>query len=222
MILFLAAVIALALLVTAAKVTGRRILRRAAWLAAAVVAVLVSHAVYPIINLSRSFSGHLVDAETGKPIEGAVVLATWFIDPTLTEGGHFAAIAVEEAVTDVEGRYVVAGWGPRFNFGMGRVMEDSLEVWYLARGYAPVREIGRPFQTDSSLGYPLKLSRDVPRGLQRANGQMYANDMVAAAYGSGRNPGCDWAVTPKTTQLMTQIGADLAAQHILFPACARP
>ncbi len=54
-----------------------------------------------------------MDADTGAPIEGAVVVAYWEL-----KGGSFGdslpcgAANVEEAVTDKEGRFHIPGWGP--------------------------------------------------------------------------------------------------------------
>lgn len=64
--------------------------------------------------------GRIVDAETGEPIEGAVVVAGWQISKTIiTPDFPFfwttrrsRVVHVAESLSDHEGRYVVPAWGP--------------------------------------------------------------------------------------------------------------
>ena len=53
-------------------------------------------------------TGTVVDAETGKPIEGAVVLVEW--TKTHGIGEHWTeSFKVEESVTDREGKFTITG-----------------------------------------------------------------------------------------------------------------
>lgn len=57
---------------------------------------------------SSDMSGTVIDAETGRPIEGAVVLVEW----TKTKGiglTHTEAYKVQEILTDKEGKFSVSG-----------------------------------------------------------------------------------------------------------------
>lgn len=58
---------------------------------------------------SKGISGTVIDAETGKPIEGAIVAVKWSMTkgvPGLTYGETYK---VAEAVTDVEGKFRILG-----------------------------------------------------------------------------------------------------------------
>lgn len=56
----------------------------------------------------------VVDADTGKPIEGVVVTANWELERG-TAGGFvpFGQIMVMETVTDSKGRFYFPAWGPK-------------------------------------------------------------------------------------------------------------
>ena len=59
----------------------------------------------------------VVDAESGKPVEGAVVLARWEMYLDGQEGyeannDRTATIKIVETTTDSTGRFVFPGWGP--------------------------------------------------------------------------------------------------------------
>ena len=56
--------------------------------------------------------GFVVDAQTRQPVEGAVVVAQWDLEYGL-EGGAAYAWVVMETVTDSQGRFDFAGWGPK-------------------------------------------------------------------------------------------------------------
>lgn len=57
---------------------------------------------------SKGLSGTVVDAETGKPIEGAVVLVEWTRKTGIGDK-HTVSVKVVEKVTDKEGKFSVAG-----------------------------------------------------------------------------------------------------------------
>jgi len=67
-----------------------------------ILVFIVWHRTYP------SMTGTVIDADTGKPIEGAVVLAEW----TRTRGIGLTSTEVEKVVTattDKNGRFTVSG-----------------------------------------------------------------------------------------------------------------
>jgi hypothetical protein len=52
----------------------------------------------------------VVDAETGQPVQGVIVNAYWHLED---QGGHgMGPLNVTEAVTDANGVFFMAGWGP--------------------------------------------------------------------------------------------------------------
>ncbi|MHB8883060.1 MAG: carboxypeptidase-like regulatory domain-containing protein [Thermodesulfovibrionales bacterium] len=70
-----------------------------------VVAVLL---VAGCTSNSRGIAGIVVDAESGKPIEGAVVMAEW-TRATGIGDKHTKSVKVVEKVTDKDGRFSILG-----------------------------------------------------------------------------------------------------------------
>lgn len=79
----------------------------------------------------------VVDASTGKPIEGAVVVAYWQLKPGSFTGDGLpcGAANVEEAVTDSEGRFHLPGWGPIMPACNGSMNEGDPEMYVFKTGY---------------------------------------------------------------------------------------
>jgi len=89
-----------------------------------IVAVLTIFGV--MTSLLKSISGTVVDTETGRPIEGAVVLVEW----TRRQGigdYHTVSVRAGETVTDKEGKFRV--YGPLHPF------VDPADVTVYKKGY---------------------------------------------------------------------------------------
>ncbi len=87
-----------------------------------------------------SYRGWITDAATGKPIEGAVVVATWHIlRPRWSiEGGSYEqVIRLEEVLTDKDGRFEFAPLGD-YSPPLGwRREEGSPIIFFFKPGYEP-------------------------------------------------------------------------------------
>jgi hypothetical protein len=86
------------------------------WLSVLFIALclsILSACATPTVYQSPSIEGDVIDSVTGKPIEGAVVLAYWdmddahFLDPPDTY-----SVKTTEMLTDKNGHFVIASWGP--------------------------------------------------------------------------------------------------------------
>ena len=63
--------------------------------------------------------------------------ATWLLKGL--EGYPVKYLALSEAVSDSRGEFEIAGWGPRFHLGQGRLLADEPEIRIIASGYVPRR-----------------------------------------------------------------------------------
>lgn len=107
-----------------------------AWLATAWVVVI------------RPIHGRIVDASTGRPIAGAVIVAGWLRKTLSLESPTFGgAYRVTETVTQADGTYELPGW-----FGIdahgpltARDAESSPQLLVFARGYEPRMQSNRKF-----------------------------------------------------------------------------
>jgi hypothetical protein len=60
-----------------------------------------------VIFHERSFKGRVIDAETKEPIEGAVIVAQYYIRVLVPTGSHSVLTDVQEALTDKEGKFSI-------------------------------------------------------------------------------------------------------------------
>lgn len=84
--------------------------RRLLWLTVAGFVATISATAWAWGRWSaEGFSGRIVEAEGHAPIEGAVVVVNWELRGLLF--GRRTSLAMEEVVTDADGRFRVPGWG---------------------------------------------------------------------------------------------------------------
>ncbi|MDH5784942.1 MAG: hypothetical protein OEZ16_04940 [Chromatiales bacterium] len=80
----------------------------------------------------------VIDANTGKPVEGVVLVGVWQLESQGFEHSYGRAIHVTEAVTDSEGKYKLDGffikWAGLF---AGTLWESDPMIYVFADGYSP-------------------------------------------------------------------------------------
>jgi hypothetical protein len=63
---------------------------------------------------AEPITGWVVDADTGKPLEGVIVTANWAVsEGNLAGTNQGGQLQILETVTDQAGRYHFPGWGPK-------------------------------------------------------------------------------------------------------------
>src|SRR6266581_2072567 len=97
--------------------------------------------------------GRVVDAASGKPLEGAVVVASWIAEPApnplvviigLTVGGHGPGSRlrlgrVAETQSAADGTFVFPAWTHADQINSGMIVDGSRAVMAFLPGYAPRR-----------------------------------------------------------------------------------
>ena len=93
----------------------------------------------PAVYQSPSIEGDVVDGATGKPIEGAVVLAYWDIyEPHFLNPPDTYSVKTVETLTGKNGHFAIASWGPTtvccgyMQYGPGLII--------IKPGYKPVKK----------------------------------------------------------------------------------
>lgn len=95
----------------------------------------------PLTYSAKPVRGVVVDATTGAPLEGVIVVAQWI----LFQGGpwyspdHVRRLQVFETTTDSHGQYFIPGWGPKPNtlYPWSQLDTKDPEISFFKPGYTP-------------------------------------------------------------------------------------
>lgn len=79
---------------------------------------LIAALTFPLQACATNYSAEpieawVVDAESGQPVEGVVVVAHWQLEGGLEGGNNLGQMMVMEAVTDQAGKFSFPAWGPK-------------------------------------------------------------------------------------------------------------
>lgn len=170
----------------------------------------------------------VLDADTGQPIEGAVVVAYWEMHRGSFAGDSLpcGAADVEEAVTDKDGKFHIPGWGPVHSSCDMRSFDPFLYVFKSGYSFARVGNYpyDPPFVTSTHSewnGKPIKLKRFPDPDLRKTGIKSYAANFGELNVDELANfivnfPGeCNWRKIPNTLRA-------LMAQAKLFQAVGNP
>lgn len=153
---------------------------------------------------AQAITGKVVDAETGEPLAGVIIVAQWMIDRNFV-GDDKALLNVMESVSDIQGAYGFPAWGPielppRADFRKGQ----DPRVYYFKTGYWPEVESNGVV---SDISY-----RITPVGGFKGNGktiklrkwdgkdlQEYDSRLSGLAGGMPTYYGGDWRKYPRMT-----------------------
>lgn len=125
------------------KVGAARDMKRSVGVGRALISVLLLTAVIftgacAAVPLgSGAIDSQIVDADTGVPVAGVVVVGYWELSKgSLTGDGLPCGSAnVEEAVSGDDGRFRLPGWGPRYGHCMGDMHDGSPQMLLFKSGY---------------------------------------------------------------------------------------
>ncbi len=87
---------------------------------------------------AEAVHGQVVDEDTGKPLEGVVIVARWRPESTLPgASGPGESFKTIEVVTDNEGKYFIPGWGPLASPIFAFLSSHDPELIYFKSDYYP-------------------------------------------------------------------------------------
>ena len=92
------------------------------------------------------YKGRVVDSETGRPLEGAVVLAVWNLNVPVIVDTVDVFLDAEEVLTDGNGRFAVGRHTPR-SLKPGKVEGPYLTIYYPGYGFYPMNHVSPPIPT---------------------------------------------------------------------------
>ena len=89
----------------------------------------------PLFYSAKEIRARIVDEKTGEPIEGAVVVAQWVFSPP---SGRGPTLHIVEAVTDKQGEFFIAAWGPKPRRPLTQLAHHSPQLLIFKHGYVPL------------------------------------------------------------------------------------
>jgi len=91
----------------------------------------------PLTYSAKPVRGLVVDAGTGQPLDGVIVVAQWILHEP--GKGSWRRLHVLETTTDAKGNFLIAGWGPKDNtwYPWTRLLTADPALSFFKRGYTP-------------------------------------------------------------------------------------
>ena len=92
----------------------------------------------PLTYSAKPVQGILVDAQTGEPLMGVIVVAQWIMHEP--GKGSWRRLHVFETTTDSRGNYLIPGWGPKRNtwYPWTRLRDADPTLNFFKPGYVPL------------------------------------------------------------------------------------
>ena len=197
--------------------TMRQWLRNATLMGSLLISLLLfgGCSIMPSSYQAEPIEGWVVDAETGKPLEGVNIAASW----ELTASNGFSTIQVSpimlmEAVTDVKGRYVFPAWGP-LPADHGSLRWESTRLAFFKAGYRAEGRINndlQPRRTQRSDWNGKTIKLELFKGSFKEYAQ-HLNDWEGNLRGF-RHEECGWKKMPQMILSVTDLRRSFRAQKI--------
>ena len=186
----------------------------------------ITHIVAPIAETFQSeYSAkpvtlHVVDEETGAPIEGVIATANWELVTGSYAGGRVVRgqMKVLETISDRDGKVFFPAWGPEPNRYGGHLQANDPQMILYKSGYKPMRlnNFNKYGQTPDP-NVPEGYSRDSVRisiwdgdtiRLTKATSRKYINlhtdldGIETHLYFAFSDRSCDWKLIPRMTAVL--------------------
>jgi hypothetical protein len=95
------------------------------------------------IYYANSIEARVIDARTGGPVQGAIVTANWQLEGGIESGIAIDQLKILETTTDVNGKFTIPGWGPKFSFH-GHASFKWPQILVFKSGYKSLRLTNEP------------------------------------------------------------------------------
>jgi len=103
------------------------------------------------------YRGKVIDAETKKPIEGAVVVAVWMKNEFRVIESHEVFAEAKETLTDKDGEFVIPGYKWTSIFFYFGIQPPEIFIFKSGYGFFPRYQISpNPKQSNAALLEPFK------------------------------------------------------------------
>jgi hypothetical protein len=197
------------------------------FLAFGVVLLWLPLTAHAFIYGAEAIEGWVTDAETGKPIEGVIVVAHWQIKGGLEGGTPINELKILETVTDQSGRYFFPAWGPKFSFlsGIfGSLLSESPEILMFKQGYKYLGVMNytyrdRNFSESDWNKKTVKLEPFAGTLEQYAQHlSSLSSDLWTTGYGVGDHWGdyCGWKSFPNMLRALDKVDEEIKPLRVMW------
>jgi len=165
---------------------------------AALWAPLPAHAFFYRANPVEAW---VIDAESGRPVDGALVVANWQLEGGLDSGIPRGQLQILETVTDAAGRFELPGWGPRIVFS-GHASWKWPQILIFKSGYRYALVMNEPATGREAIarsqwhGKKIGLTRIADNAKYLAEYRSFNRDVDWIGRSSGDE--CAWRRLPET------------------------
>lgn len=161
----------------------------------------------------------VVDAESGKPLEGVIVTANWQLKGGLEGGNEVGQMIVMETVTDKNGRFYFPAWGPKRNISDGHIKSDGPRLLFFKSNYRYVVLFNKisvtdrpgPFLKSDWDGKMIKLEKFKGGAGEYAKHLEFLSSNLYSLLGS---EACDWKQVPRMLLALSEQSRDFRKQGI--------
>ena len=101
------------------------------------VSILNTGCVYSVARYDGPYEGRIVEADTGKPIEGVVVLGVWYKETPTVAGAVSTYYDARETVTDKKGEFKIPGMGLKILSSVAGMDVLIFKAGYESLGFVP-------------------------------------------------------------------------------------
>lgn len=188
-----------------------------------VAALWMPLASYALVYSAEAIEGWVIDAETGKPIEGVIVLAHWQLKGGFEGGTPVNELKILESVTDKGGRYSFPAWGPKFAL-MGQLRSASPEILMFKRGYK-FQRLNNNWYRDRDTSTSDWNKKTVKLEPFAGTLEQYAqhlsslsSDLWTTGYGVGDHWGdyCGWKSFPNMLRAMDELDKEIKPLRLMW------
>jgi len=177
---------------------------------------------------AEAIAGSVVDAETGRPLEGVIAVAHWQLKGGFEGGTPIKELQILEAVTDPNGRYSFVAWGPTFA-SSGYLDNYSPTILFFKPGYKFLRVTndhwypGRDMSKSDWNGRTVKLEAfegTLPEYAQHMS--PFNDELWIAGYAVSNHSGdpCGWKSFPKMLKAMDDLEKQLKPFRLMHRTVA--
>ncbi len=183
-----------------------------------VTALLFPPPATAFVYSAEAIEGWVVDADTGKPVQGAIATANWQLEGGLEAGIPRGQIQISEDMTDTEGRFHFPAWGSRVSFA-GHASYKWPQILIFKPGFNHLRLANRPRSGSGNTNTSEWNRKTVRIAPFKGDGRAYSREFDVynrelQSFATQGGDSCAWRSLPKTLKMVANEDARLRSRGL--------